>query len=83
MFVIFNPPYGERINIGINDFYEKIGSTLKHNYENCTVWIISSDIENLKLIGLRASKKITLMNGKLKCSYRKFEVYNGSKKNKI
>nr|ADI17792.1 predicted N6-adenine-specific DNA methylase [uncultured Sphingobacteriales bacterium HF0130_33B19] len=83
MFVIFNPPYGERIDIGINDFYEKIGSTLKHNYENCTVWIISSDIENLKLIGLRASKKITLMNGKLKCSYRKFEVYNGSKKNKI
>lgn len=81
-FVIFNPPYGERIDIGINNFYEKIGSTLKHNYENCTVWIISSDIENMKLIGLKPSEKITLMNGKLKCSYRKFEVYAGSKKDK-
>tara|TARA_B100001250_G_scaffold154261_1_gene132577 strand:- start:10088 stop:11236 length:1149 start_codon:yes stop_codon:yes gene_type:complete len=82
-FVIFNPPYGERIDIGINNFYEKIGSTLKHNYENCTVWIISSDIENMKLIGLKPSEKITLMNGKLKCSYRKFEVYAGSKKDKV
>lgn len=81
-FIIFNPPYGERIDIGINNFYEKIGSTLKHNYENCTIWIISSDIENMKLIGLKPSKKITLMNGKLKCSYRNFEVYTGSKKNK-
>ena len=81
-FVIFNPPYGERIDFGINDFYEKIGSTLKHNYEGCTVWLISSDIENLKMIGLKPNKKIKLMNGKLECSFRKFEIYAGSKKKK-
>ncbi len=81
-FVIFNPPYGERIDLGINDFYEKIGSTLKHNYEGCTVWLISSDIENIKMIGLKPNKKIKLMNGKLECSFRKFEIYEGSKKKK-
>ena len=79
-FVIFNPPYGKRIDLGINDFYEKIGSTLKHNYQGCTIWLVSSDIENMKLIGLRPSSKIKVMNGELECSFREFKVYKGSKK---
>ena len=81
-FVIFNPPYGERIDLGVNDFYEKVGTTLKHNYLECTIWLISSDIENMKLIGLRPSRKIKVMNGEFECSFRKFEVYDGSKKTK-
>ena len=81
-FVIFNPPYGERIDLGVNDFYEKVGTTLKHKYEGCSIWLISSDIENMKFIGLRPSRKIRVMNGKLDCSFRKFEVYEGSKKAK-
>ena len=81
-FVMFNPPYGERIDLGVNDFYEKVGTTLKHKYERCGIWIISSDIENMKFIGLRPSRKIRVMNGKLDCSFRKFEVYEGSKKTK-
>jgi tRNA U38,U39,U40 pseudouridine synthase TruA len=81
-YVMFNPPYGERIDLGVNDFYEKVGTTLKHKYEGCSIWIISSDIENMKFIGLRPSRKIRVMNGKLDCSFRKFEVYEGSKKAK-
>ena len=81
-FVVFNPPYGERIELGINEFYEKTGDSLKNNYKDCTVWIISSDIENLKMIGLKPSRKIELMNGKLKCSFREFKIYEGSKKKK-
>jgi len=81
-FVLFNPPYGERIPIEVYEFYEKVGNTLKHNYKGCPVWIISSDIENMKFIGLRPSRKIKVMNGKLECSFRKFEVYEGSKKAK-
>ena len=81
-FVIFNPPYGERIDLGVNDFYEKVGATLKHKYQGCSIWLISSDIENMKFIGLRPSRKIKVMNGKLECSFRKFEVYEGSKKAK-
>ena len=56
-FVIFNPPYGIRINKNIDDFYIKIGDTLKNKYKNCTVWIISSDIEKMKYVGLKPSKK--------------------------
>ena len=80
-FVMFNPPYGERLNL-ITEFYEKIGDTLKSKYKGCTIWIISSDIENMKFIGLRPSKKIKVMNGKLDCSFRSFEIYEGSKKTK-
>ena len=79
-FVLFNPPYGERIALEADDFYEKIGTTLKHNYQGCTVWLISSDIINMKFIGLRPTKKIKIMNGELECSFRKFEIYEGSKK---
>ena len=81
-FVMFNPPYGERIDLGVNDFYEKVGTTLKHNYQGCTIWLISSDIENMKLIGLKTNHKIKVMNGELECSFRKFEVYEGSQKTK-
>ena len=79
-FVLFNPPYGERIPVEVDEFYEQVGNTLKHQYEGCTIWLISSDIENLKFIGLSPSKKLKVMNGKLECSFRKFEVYEGSKK---
>jgi putative N6-adenine-specific DNA methylase len=34
----------------------------------------------MKFIGLKPSKKIKVMNGELECSFRKFEVYGGSKK---
>ena len=78
--VVFNPPYGERMSIGINEFYQKIGDTLKHNYQGCTVWLISSDIENLKMIGLKPSRKIKVYNGKLECRFVKFDIYEGSKK---
>jgi len=81
-FILFNPPYGERIPIEADEFYEKVGNTLKHNYKGCSVWLISSDIENMKFIGLHPSRKIKVMNGKLECSFRKFEVYEGSKKAK-
>ena len=81
-FVLFNPPYGERIDLGVTDFYEKIGTSLKNNYKDCIVWIISSDIENMKFIGLRPAIKIKVLNGKLDCTFRKFEIYEGSKKRK-
>ena len=63
-----------------DEFYKKIGDTLKHNYQGCTVWLISSDIENLKMIGLRPSKKIKVYNGKLECRFVRFDIYEGSKK---
>lgn len=79
-FVIINPPYGERLEIeNINNFYRSIGDLLKKKYADCTAWIISSDIDALKSIGLHPTRRISLYNGKLECKFMKFDLYKGKK----
>lgn len=78
--ILFNPPYGERLNIDVEEFYKKIGDTLKHNYHDSTAWMITSDTEALKHVGLRTSKRIPLKNADLNCRFVKYELYEGSKK---
>ena len=80
--IVTNPPYGERIETSedIVEFYQMIGTTLKHKFHGYTAWIISSNFEAMKLVGLRPSKKHTLYNGALQCKYHKYELYAGSKK---
>jgi len=78
-FLLFNPPYGERLSSDDTNFYSMIGERLKHHYTNATVWIISTP-QCLKSIGLRPSRKIPILNGSLECSFRKYELYSGSKK---
>ncbi|MCU4175459.1 THUMP domain-containing class I SAM-dependent RNA methyltransferase [Carboxylicivirga sp. N1Y90] len=80
-FVFLNPPYGERLKEvdEIIPFYKEIGTQLKHHYEGCEAWIISSNIEALKFIGLRPSRKIRLFNGPLDCKLHKYELFKGKK----
>lgn len=81
--VIINPPYGERLNDGkVKELYKTIGDSLKKNFEGYDVWIISSNKDALKQIGLRTSKKLTLFNGSLECKFHKYEMYSGSKRRK-
>ena len=79
--VLINPPYGERLKEKdeIVPFYKEIGTQLKHHYENCDAWIISSNLEALKFIGLRPSRKIRLFNGPLDCKLQKYELFKGKK----
>lgn len=79
--MIMNPPYGERLQEpDIIAFYKRIGDGLKRNYANYQAWIISSDMQALKFIGLRPSRKISVYNGPLDCRFLKFNIYKGSKK---
>jgi 23S rRNA (guanine2445-N2)-methyltransferase len=81
--LIMNPPYDERIqHKNINDLYEMIGERFKHAFPGYEAWIISSNMEALKHIGLRPSRRISLYNGALDCKFLKFELYAGSKKTK-
>lgn len=83
MFLVFNPPYDERISVGdIEAFYEKVGTTLKHGYPGSQAWLITSNMEALKSVGLRPSAKIRLFNGKLDSRFVRYELYEGSKKAK-
>ena len=78
--ILFNPPYGERLNIDVEEFYKKIGDTLKHNYPDSTAWLITSDTDALKSVGLRTSRRIALKNADLDCKFVKYELYEGSRK---
>ncbi len=81
MYLVFNPPYDERISVNdIEQFYGNIGSTLKHGYPNSQAWMITSNMEALKTVGLRPSRKIKVFNGKLESRFVKYEMYEGSKK---
>jgi putative N6-adenine-specific DNA methylase len=79
--IVLNPPYGERLqNDDIVGFYQEIGTRLKHFYNGCDAWIISANLEALKFIGLKPSRKIKLYNGQLECKLHKYELYRGSKR---
>jgi putative N6-adenine-specific DNA methylase len=79
--IIMNPPYGQRMGTADNDkLYSMIGSTLKHNFPGYKAWLITSDKNSLKQVGLKSALKTTLFNGSLECVLVKYELYQGSKK---
>ncbi|AVR46744.1 RNA methyltransferase [Christiangramia fulva] len=78
--MLFNPPYGERLEIDVEKIYGQIGDTLKQNYPGTHAWFISTNFEAIKSVGLRASRKIKLFNGPLEARLLKYVMYEGSKK---
>ncbi len=82
LFIVFNPPYDERIQVDAEKLYTSIGATLKHGYPGTQAWMITSNMEALKHVGLRPSRRIRLYNGKLESKLVKYEMYEGSRKAK-
>lgn len=80
--LVFNPPYGKRLEERgeIVDLYKGIGDVLKQNFSGFEAWIISSNFDAAKFIGLRPSARIPLYNGPIETKFIKFELYEGSKK---
>lgn len=79
--VVINPPYGERmVKDNIEELYKMMGDTFKKNFAGYDCWILSSNMEAFKHVGLRPSRKIALFNGQLECRFMKFEMYSGTKK---
>ena len=80
--MVFNPPYGERLPIDAGVFYGKIGDTLKQLYPDTNAWFLTSNLDALKHVGLKPSRKIKLYNGKLESRLVHYEMYSGSRKPK-
>ena len=80
--IMINPPYGERLSQDKNvlRLYQDMGTALKHQFSGATAWIISSNDEALKCIGLRPAKRIRLVNGDLECWFNKYELFKGDRK---
>ncbi len=79
--VIMNPPYGERmVKDNIEELYKMMGDTFKKKFSGYDCWVLSSNMEAFKQVGLRPSRKIALFNGQLECRFMKYEMYEGTKK---
>ena len=80
--IIVNPPYDKRIPTDFKSFYSEIGNTLKRNYDNTSSWIFTANMDAIKCIGLRTSKRIKLYNSSLESRFLNYQIYSGSKKGK-
>ena len=78
--LLTNPPYGERLDGDINALYQGIGDAFKQSFPNTHAWLISSNSEALKCVGLRPSRKIKLFNGKLESRLMYYPIYEGTKR---
>jgi putative N6-adenine-specific DNA methylase len=82
--LITNPPYGIRLG-KIEDvqlLYKDLGDFIKTNCKGTTAFIYTGDPSLRKHIGLRTSKRIPLVNGKLEGVLVQIDSYEGSKKRK-
>ena len=78
--LLTNPPYGERLEGDMNALYQGIGDTFKQSFPNTHAWIISSNMDALKCVGLRPNRKIKLFNGKLESRFLYYPIYEGTKR---
>ena len=82
--VILNPPYGERMKRdNLNEFYTKIGDTLKKQYPGYKAGIITSDVPAMKSIGLKPIKRVPTFNGALECKFMVYEIFAGTHKDHV
>ena len=80
--VMMNPPYGERLaqDKNVMQLYRDMGTTLKFQFTGARAWVISSNEEALKCIGLKPSEKIHLLNGELDCLFCCYDLFQGTHK---
>ena len=80
--VMINPPYGERLSQDkdVLRLYQDMGTALKHQFSGATAWLVSSNEEALKCIGLRPAKRIHLVNGDLECLFNQYVLFKGDRK---
>ncbi len=82
--IITNPPYGIRLSNTeeVKILFKELGDFLKTSCNGTSAFIYSGDPALRKSIGLRTSRRIPLVNGKLKGVLFQIDSYKGSKKSK-
>ena len=78
--LVMNPPYGERLGSTeeLAAFYPRLGDALKQRYAGWTAYILTSDLNLARLIGLKATKRTPLYNGALECRLFEYRLVAGS-----
>jgi putative N6-adenine-specific DNA methylase len=77
-----NPPYGIRMGEfeDVKKLYTELGDFIKQKCKGTTAFIYTGDPVLRKSIGLKTSKRVPLVNGKLEGVLVQIDSYEGSKK---
>lgn len=73
--VVTNPPYGKRLaDEDLSQLYRDLGDRFKQAYDNYDAWVLCGSTELLKRVGLRADRRIPILNGNLECRFARFSI---------
>ena len=56
-------------------FIKDMGDNFKKFYNGYDCWVFSGDLESLKHLGLKTSRKIKLFNAAIECRLNKYQIY--------
>jgi 23S rRNA (guanine2445-N2)-methyltransferase / 23S rRNA (guanine2069-N7)-methyltransferase len=75
--VVLNPPYGERLEDSerLQGLYKSIGDTFKQRFRGWEGYVLTSNPDLMKSIGLKAARKFIVFNGALECRFLKYSLY--------
>jgi 23S rRNA G2445 N2-methylase RlmL len=76
---ICNPPYGERLEHGelekLKTLYKGLGDHWKNNFKGHRAALFTGNLEMLKVVGLKSSKRHILFNGDIECRLAEYNLY--------
>ncbi len=74
-----NPPYGERLEFGeeekLKSLYKGLGDHWKNHFKNHRAAIFTGNLEMLKTVGLKTTKRHILHNGDIECRLAEYTLY--------
>lgn len=76
---ICNPPYGERLEAGeeekLKALYKGLGDHWKNYFKGNRSALFTGNLEMLKVVGLKTSKRHILHNGDIECRLAEYALY--------
>ncbi len=74
--IICNPPYGARLGEidELKDVYRNMGFIFKSKFKGWVAWVLCGEAELAPLIGMKASRRIPIMNGPIECRFLRYEI---------
>jgi len=77
-FVVTNPPYGERLGVGEGEdligSWNALGRFLKGACRGASAWVLCGNPELTRHLGLRATKRVPVMNGAIDCRWLHYDI---------
>ena len=68
---------------GLKPLYEELGDTFKKKFAGWRAYILTSQAELMKAVGLKAKRRNEVFNGSLDCRLLEYELYSGTQRKDV